>query len=139
MLPAGGLGRHRRFPGQHAGSGRRRDLGFGPPLGLHPLRGPGIAHGFPLSVGHRLGTADEALIAAGPVAGARAIADGEVDRAIKLLYQPASRDGHPRLGFLFLQLTIAALRQAEVRKVAHVDVDANHDNGVQIELRRPGC
>jgi len=36
-------------------------------------------------------------------------------------------------------LIIAALRQAEVRKVAHVDVDANHDNGVQIELRRPGC
>ena len=28
-------------------------------------------------------------------------------------------------------LIIAALRQAEVRKVAHVDVDANHDNGVQ--------
>jgi len=124
-----GRGRHRRFPGQHAGSGRRRDLGFGPHPGLHRRRGPGIANGFPLSVGHRRGTADEALIAGDrkPARGrSRTVRSIERSNSCTSLRHAMATTHAP--GFCFYNdaaLTIAALRQAEVRKVAHVDVDVH--------------
>src|SRR5664279_2796805 len=87
------------------------------------------ATGFPFSVGHGLGTQDDpifpgmhdaaALIAGGSVAAARAIARGEVDRAVNFF------------GGLHHALANRATLQAGVRRVAYVDVDAHHGDGVQ--------
>src|SRR5664279_825570 len=80
--------------------------------------------GFPFSVGHGLGTQDDpifpgmhesaALIAGGSVAAALAIAHGDVDRAVN-----------------FCGGLHHAMLQSGVRRVAYVDVDAHHGDGVQ--------
>ena len=96
------------------------------------------------SVGHRLGTSDDpifpdmhdtaALIAGGSVAAARAIAHGEVDRAVNFCGGLHHAMADHASGFCVYNdaaLGIAALLQAGVRKVAYVDVDAHHGDGVQ--------
>ena len=100
--------------------------------------------GFPFSVGHGLGTADNpifpgmhetaALIAGGSVAAARAIARGEVDRAVNFCGGLHHAMADYASGFCVYNdaaLGIAALLREGVRKVAYVDVDAHHGDGVQ--------
>src|SRR5664279_854446 len=92
----------------------------------------------------RLGTADNpifsgmhqnaALIAGGSVAAGRAIAHREVDRAVNFCggWHHAMADSAS--GFCVYNdaaLGIAALLEAGVRKVAYVDADAHHGDGVQ--------
>jgi acetoin utilization protein AcuC len=102
------------------------------------------ATGFPFSVGHGLGTRDDpifpgmhdaaALIAGGSVAAARAIARGEVDRAVNFFGGLHHAMANRASGFCVYNdaaLAIAAMLQAGVRKVAYVDVDAHHGDGVQ--------
>ena len=96
------------------------------------------------SVGHGLGTPDNpifpgmhdsaALIAGGSVAAARAIARGEVDRAVNFCggLHHAMADSASGFGvYNDAALSIAAMLQAGVRKVAYVDVDVHHADGVQ--------
>ncbi len=100
--------------------------------------------GFPFSVGHGLGTLDDpifagmhditALIAGGSVAAALAIARGEVDRAVNFCGGLHHAMADSASGFCVYNdaaLAIAAMLQAGVRKVAYVDVDAHHGDGVQ--------
>ena len=102
------------------------------------------ATGFPFSVGHGLGTADDpifpgmhdaaALIAGGSVGAARAIAHGEVDRAVNFCGGLHHAMADRASGFCVYNdaaLAIAALLQAGVRRVGYVDVDAHHGDGVQ--------
>src|SRR5664279_1794117 len=102
------------------------------------------ATGFPFSVGHGLGTPDDpifpgmhesaALIAGGSVAAARAIAHGDVDRAVNFCGGLHHAMANHASGFCVYNdaaLAIAAMLQAGVRKVAYVDVDAHHGDGVQ--------
>ena len=96
------------------------------------------------SVGHGLGTPDHpvfpgmhetaALIAGGSVAAARAIARGETDRAVNFCGGLHHAMADYASGFCVYNdaaLGIAALLEAGVRKVAYVDVDAHHGDGVQ--------
>ncbi|HEY5114676.1 MAG TPA: acetoin utilization protein AcuC [Nakamurella sp.] len=96
------------------------------------------------SVGHGIGTPDNpifpdmhdaaALIAGGSVGAARAIAHGEVDRAVNFCGGLHHAMADHASGFCVYNdaaLGIAALLQAGVRKVAYVDVDAHHGDGVQ--------
>ena len=96
------------------------------------------------SVGHGLGTADNpifpgmhqnaALIAGGSVAAGRAIAHREVDRAVNFCGGLHHAMADSASGFCVYNdaaLGIAALLEAGVRKVAYVDVDAHHGDGVQ--------
>ena len=100
--------------------------------------------GFPFSVGHGLGTPDNpifpgmhdsaALIAGGSVAAARAIARGEVDRAVNFFGGLHHAMADHASGFCVYNdaaLAIAALLQAGVRRVGYVDVDVHHGDGVQ--------
>ena len=100
--------------------------------------------GFRFSVGHGLGTADNpifpgmhqnaALIAGGSVAAGRAIAHREVDRAVNFCGGLHHAMADSASGFCVYNdaaLGIAALLEAGVRKVAYVDVDAHHGDGVQ--------
>ncbi len=100
--------------------------------------------GFPFSVGHGLGTPDNpifpgmhdtaALIAGGSVAAARAIAHGEVDRAVNFFGGLHHAMADHASGFCVYNdaaLAIAALLQAGVRRVGYVDVDVHHGDGVQ--------
>ena len=100
--------------------------------------------GFRFSVGHGLGTADNpifpgmhqnaALIAGGSVAAARAIAHREVDRAVNFCGGWHHAMADHASGFCVYNdaaLGIAALLEAGVPKVAYVDVDAHHGDGVQ--------
>ena len=102
------------------------------------------ATGFPFSVGHGLGTQDDpifpgmhdaaALIAGGSVAAARAIAHGEVDRAVNFFGGLHHAMANHASGFCVYNdaaLAIAAMLQAGVRRVAYVDVDVHHGDGVQ--------
>ncbi len=100
--------------------------------------------GFSLPVGHGLGTSDDpifpgmhesaALIAGGSVAAARAIARGEVDRAVNFFGGLHHAMADHASGFCVYNdaaLGVAALLQAGVRRVAYVDVDVHHGDGVQ--------
>ena len=96
------------------------------------------------SVGHGLGTADNpifpgmhdnaALIAGGSIDAARAIAHGEVDRAVNFCGGLHHAMPDYASGFCVYNdaaLAITTLLDAGVRKVAYVDVDAHHGDGVQ--------
>jgi acetoin utilization protein AcuC len=75
-----------------------------------------------------------ALIAGGSVAAARAIAHGEVDRAVNFCggLHHAMPDSASGFGvYNDAALSIAAMLQSGVRKIAYVDVDAHHADGVQ--------
>ena len=99
---------------------------------------------FPGAVGHGLGTADNpvfpgmhdnaALIAGGSIDAARAIAHGEVDRAVNFCGGLHHAMPDYASGFCIyndVALGIKALLDAGIRKVAYVDVDAHHGDGVQ--------
>jgi acetoin utilization protein AcuC len=99
---------------------------------------------FPGAVGHGLGTADNpifagmhdnaALIAGGSIDAARAIAHGEVDRAVNFCGGLHHAMPDYASGFCVYNdaaLGIAALLDAGIRKVAYIDVDAHHGDGVQ--------
>src|SRR5450755_1185171 len=99
---------------------------------------------FPFSVGHGLGTQDDpifpgmhdaaALIVGGSVAAARAIAHREVDRAVNFCGGLHHAMANYASGFCVYNdaaLAIAAMLQAGVRKVAYIDIDAHHGDGVQ--------
>ncbi|GAA2013978.1 acetoin utilization protein AcuC [Nakamurella flavida] len=94
--------------------------------------------------GHGLGTSDDpvfpgmhdsaALIAGGSVAAARAIAAGEVDRAVNIAGGLHHAMPDRASGFCVYNdaaLAIAALLDAGVDRVAYVDVDVHHGDGVQ--------
>ncbi|HEY7811772.1 MAG TPA: acetoin utilization protein AcuC [Nakamurella sp.] len=98
----------------------------------------------PMSVGHGLGTDDNpifpgmhdnaALIAGGSVDAARAIAHGEVDRAVNFCGGLHHAMPDHASGFCVYNdaaLGIHALLEAGVRRVAYIDVDAHHGDGVQ--------
>ena len=100
--------------------------------------------GFPFSVGHGLGTADTpifagmhqnaALIAGGSVTAALAIAHGEVDRAVNFCGGLHHAMADSASGFCVYNdaaLGIAAMLRAGVRRVAYMDIDAHHGDGVQ--------
>jgi len=75
-----------------------------------------------------------ALFAGGSVAAARAIARGEVDRAVNFFggLHHAMADHASGFGvYNDAALAIAALLQAGVRRVGYVDVDVHHGDGVQ--------
>ena len=99
---------------------------------------------FPEAVGHGLGTPDNpvfpgmhdnaALIAGGSIDAARAIAHGEVDRAVNFCGGLHHAMPDYASGFCIYNdaaLGIAALLEAGIRKVAYIDVDAHHGDGVQ--------
>ncbi|HEY5882119.1 MAG TPA: acetoin utilization protein AcuC [Nakamurella sp.] len=98
----------------------------------------------PMSVGHGLGTDDNpifpgmhdnaALIAGGSIDAARAIAHGEVDRAVNFCGGLHHAMPDHASGFCVYNdaaLGIRAMLDAGVRRVAYVDVDAHHGDGVQ--------
>ena len=75
-----------------------------------------------------------ALIAGGSIAAARAIAHGEVDRAVNFCGGLHHAMPDYASGFCVYNdaaLAITTLLDAGVRKVAYVDVDAHHGDGVQ--------
>jgi acetoin utilization protein AcuC len=99
---------------------------------------------FPGAVGHGLGTSDNpvfpgmhgsaALIAGGSVAAARAIAHGDVDRAVNFFGGLHHAMPDYASGFCVYNdaaLAIRALLDAGVKRVAYVDVDVHHGDGVQ--------
>ena len=99
---------------------------------------------FPGAVGHGLGTSDNpifpgmhesaALIAGGSVAAARAIAHGEVDRAVNFFGGLHHAMPDYASGFCIYNdaaLAIRALLDAGVQRVAYIDVDVHHGDGVQ--------
>ena len=98
----------------------------------------------PDAVGHGLGTPDNpvfpgmhdnaALIAGGSIAAARAVAHGEALRAVNFCGGLHHAMPDYASGFCIYNdaaLAIKALLDAGVRKVAYVDVDAHHGDGVQ--------
>ena len=100
--------------------------------------------GFAFSVGHGLGTADNpifpgmhdasALIAGASAGAARAIAHREVDRAVNFCGGLHHAMADWASGFCVYNdaaLGIAVLLEEGVRRVAYVDVDAHHGDGVQ--------
>lgn len=102
------------------------------------------AAGFGGSVGHGLGTADNpvfpgmhtaaALIAGGSVTAARAVARGEVERAVNIAGGLHHAMPDYASGFCIYNdaaLAIATLLAEGVHKVAYIDVDVHHGDGVQ--------
>ena len=100
--------------------------------------------GFAFSVGHGLGTVDDpifagmhtsaALIAGGSVGAALSIATGEIDRAVNFCGGLHHAMADSASGFCVYNdaaLAIATMLRAGVGKVAYVDVDAHHGDGVQ--------
>lgn len=96
------------------------------------------------SVGHGLGTTDNpvfpgmhdsaALIAGGSVTAARAVARRDVDRAVNIAGGLHHAMPDSAAGFCVYNdaaLAIAALLDEGVQKVAYVDVDVHHGDGVQ--------
>ncbi len=96
------------------------------------------------AVGHGLGTSDNptfrgmhacaAQIAGGSIAAARAIAHRDVDRAVNFFGGLHHAMPDYASGFCIYNdaaLAIAALLDAGVRRVAYVDVDVHHGDGVQ--------
>ncbi len=101
-------------------------------------------HGALGALQHGLGTDDNpvfigmhdnaALIAGGSIAAARAIAHGEVQRAVNFCGGLHHAMPDYASGFCIyndVALAIQALLDAGVRRVAYVDVDAHHGDGVQ--------
>ena len=99
---------------------------------------------FPGAVGHGLGTADNpvfpgmhdnaALIAGGSIAAALAIAHGRVNRAVNFCGGLHHAMPDYASGFCVYNdaaLAIKSLLDAGIRRVAYVDVDAHHGDGVQ--------
>ena len=98
---------------------------------------------FPGAVGHGLGTADNpvfpgmhdnaALIAGGSIAAALAIAHGRVNRAVNFCGGLHHAMPDYASGFCIYNdaaLAIKSLLDAGIRRVAYVDVDAHHGDGV---------
>jgi acetoin utilization protein AcuC len=98
----------------------------------------------PMSVGHGLGTDDNpifpgmhdnaALIAGGSIDAARAIARGEVDRAVNFCGGLHHAMPDHASGFCVYNdaaLAIKAMLREGVERVAYIDVDAHHGDGVQ--------
>ncbi len=98
----------------------------------------------PMSVGHGLGTDDNptfpgmhenaALIAGGSIDAARAIASGDVDRAVNFCGGLHHAMPDHASGFCVYNdaaLGIKAMLRAGIGRVAYVDVDAHHGDGVQ--------
>lgn len=98
----------------------------------------------PMAVGHGLGTDDNpifpgmhenaALIAGGSIEAARAIAHREVDRAVNFCGGLHHAMPDHASGFCVYNdaaLGITALLDAGVSRVAYIDVDAHHGDGVQ--------
>jgi acetoin utilization protein AcuC len=106
--------------------------------------GPRAPGGSRLLVGHGLGTEDNpifehmhdsaALIAGGSIAAAAAIARGEVDRAVNIaggLHHAMAGQASGFCVYNDAALAIATLLDAGIGKVAYVDVDVHHGDGVQ--------
>lgn len=96
------------------------------------------------AIGHGLGTTDNpvfpgmhdaaALIAGGSVAAARAVARREVDRAVNIAGGLHHAMPDAASGFCVYNdaaLAVATLLAEGVQKVAYVDVDVHHGDGVQ--------
>jgi acetoin utilization protein AcuC len=96
------------------------------------------------ATGHGLGTSDNpifrgmhecaAQIAGGSIAAAQAVARGEVDRAVNLFGGLHHAMPDYASGFCIYNdpaLAIAALLDAGVKRVAYVDIDVHHGDGVQ--------
>ena len=111
---------------------------------VEAVRRASIADSVSGAMGHGLGTSDNpifpgmhecaALIAGGSVAAALAIAHGEVDRAVNLFGGLHHAMPDYASGFCIYNdasLAIAALLDAGVQRVAYVDVDVHHGDGVQ--------
>ncbi len=98
----------------------------------------------PMAVGHGLGTDDNpifpgmhdnaALIAGGSIDAARAIATGQVDRAVNFCGGLHHAMPDHASGFCVYNdaaLGIKAMLHEGVQRVAYIDVDAHHGDGVQ--------
>ena len=98
----------------------------------------------PMAVGHGLGTDDNpifpgmhdnaALIAGGSIDAARAIVRGEVDRAVNFCGGLHHAMPDHASGFCIYNdaaLGIKAMLNEGVQRVAYIDVDAHHGDGVQ--------
>lgn len=98
----------------------------------------------PMAVGHGLGTEDNpifpgmhdnaALIAGGSIDAARAIATGQVDRAVNFCGGLHHAMPDRASGFCVYNdaaLGIHAMLNEGVKRVAYIDVDAHHGDGVQ--------
>ncbi|MTD16488.1 acetoin utilization protein AcuC [Nakamurella sp. YIM 132087] len=75
-----------------------------------------------------------ALIAGGSIAAARAIAAGEVDRAVNIaggLHHAMADDAAGFCIYNDAALAIRALLDSGVQRVAYVDIDVHHGDGVQ--------
>jgi acetoin utilization protein AcuC len=98
----------------------------------------------PMAVGHGLGTDDNpifpgmhenaALIAGGSIDAARAIAHREVDRAVNFcggLHHAMPDHASGFCVYNDVALGITAMLDAGVNRIAYIDVDAHHGDGVQ--------
>jgi len=111
---------------------------------INAVRRASSSDGYLVAVGHGLGTPDNpifpgmhenaALIAGASISCARAIAHREVDRAVNFcggLHHAMPDNASGFCVYNDVALGITALLDAGVRKVAYVDVDAHHGDGVQ--------
>ncbi len=111
---------------------------------LDAVRRASVPGGPELPVGHGLGTTDNptfegmhelsALIAGGSVQAAQAIADGRTRRAVNLAGGLHHAMADHAAGFCIYNdaaLAIKALLDAGVQRVAYVDIDVHHGDGVQ--------
>ncbi|HYN72448.1 MAG TPA: acetoin utilization protein AcuC [Nakamurella sp.] len=119
--------------------GRVHTVGY-----INAVRRASASDGYLVAVGHGLGTPDNpifpgmhenaALIAGASIACAQAIAHREVDRAVNFcggLHHAMPDNASGFCVYNDVALGITALLDAGVRKVAYVDVDAHHGDGVQ--------
>jgi len=108
------------------------------------VRGASGPHRRSGSAAHGLGTSDNpvfermhaaaALIAGGSIAGARAIASGQVKRAVNIAGGLHHAMADAASGFCIYNdaaVAIKAMLAAGVGKVAYIDVDVHHGDGVQ--------
>ena len=111
---------------------------------INAVRRASSSDGYLVAVGHGLGTPDNpifpgmhenaALIAGASISCAQAIAHREVDRAVNFcggLHHAMPDNASGFCVYNDVALGIMALLDAGVRKVAYVDVDAHHGDGVQ--------
>jgi len=111
---------------------------------INAVRRASSSDGYLVAVGHGLGTPDNpifpgmhenaALIAGASISCAQAIAHREVDRAVNFcggLHHAMPDNASGFCVYNDVALGITALLDAGVRKVAYVDVDAHHGDGVQ--------
>ena len=119
--------------------GRVHTVGY-----INAVRRASASDGYLNAVGHGLGTPDNpifpgmhenaALIAGASISCAHAIAHREVDRAVNFcggLHHAMPDNASGFCVYNDVALGIMALLDAGVRKVAYVDVDAHHGDGVQ--------